>query len=102
MMIPDDADEHTGDALEQDPDSDSEAIILLSHRMAKAGEIKEDLNMAFDDELARHTRARDLQVTINQFMMLVFLIVVEYQAIRKKIFIYLGIYKIKEIKIYQD
>jgi len=89
MMIPDDADEHTGDALEQDPDSDSEAIILLSHRMAKAGEIKEDLNMAFDDELARHTRARDVQVTIERFMMLVFLIVVEYQAIRKKIFLYL-------------
>ena len=43
MMIPDDADEHTGDALEQDPDSDSEAKILLSHRMAKAGEVKEDL-----------------------------------------------------------
>ena len=58
MMIPDDADEHTGDALEQDPDSDSEAIILLSHRMSKAGEIKEDLNMAFDDELARHSCAR--------------------------------------------
>jgi hypothetical protein len=89
MIILDDADEHTGDALEQDPDSDSEAIILLSHRMAKAGEIKEDLNMAFDDELARHTRARDVQVTIEKFMMLVFLIVVEYQAIRKKIFIYL-------------
>jgi len=89
MMIPDDADEHTGDALEQDPDSDSEAIILLSHRMAKAGEIKGDLNMAFDDELARHTRARDVQVTIEKFMMLVFLIVVEYQAIRKKIFLYL-------------
>ena len=52
------------------PDSDSEAIILLSHRLAKAGEIKEDINMAFDDELARHTRARDLQVTIDQFMML--------------------------------
>jgi len=89
MMIPDDADEHTGDALEQNPYSDSEAIILLSHRMAKAGEIKEDLNMAFDDELARHTRARDVQVTIEKFMMLVFLIVVEYQAIRKKIFLYL-------------
>ena len=88
MMIPDDADEHTGDALEQVPDSDSEAIILLFHRMAEAGEIKEDLNMAYDDELARHTRARDLHVTINEFMMLVFLIVVEYQAIRKKIFIY--------------
>ena len=70
MMISDDADEHTDDALEQDPDSDSEAIILLSHRMAKNGEIKEDLNMALDDELARHTRARDLQVTIDQFMML--------------------------------
>ena len=73
MMIPDDADEHTGDALEQVPDSDSEAIILLSHRMAIPGEIKEDLNMAYDDELARHTRARDLHVTIDQFM-LVFLI----------------------------
>jgi hypothetical protein len=70
MMISDDADEHTEFALKQDSDSDSEAIILLSHRMAKAGEIKEDLNMAFDDELARHTRARDVQVTINQFMML--------------------------------
>ena len=71
-MIPDDADEHTGAASEQDPDSDSEAIILLSHRMAKASEVKEDfLNMDFDDEeLTRHTRARDVQVTINQFMML--------------------------------
>ena len=58
MMIPDDADEHTGNALEQDPDSDSEAIILLSHRMAKSSDVKEDLNMDFDDEeLARHTRA---------------------------------------------
>ena len=72
MMIPDDADEHTGAASEQDLDSDSEAIILLSHRMAKASEVKEDfLNMDFDDEeLTRHTRARDVQVTINQFMML--------------------------------
>ena len=73
-MISDDADEHTENALEQDTDSDSdsEAIILLSHRMAKASEVKEDfLNMAFDDEeLTRHTRARDVQVTINQFMML--------------------------------
>ena len=70
MMISDDADNHTDDALEQDSDSDSEAIILLSHRMAKAGEIKEDLNMALDDELARHTRSRDLQVTVDQLMML--------------------------------
>ncbi len=66
MMIPDDADEHTGAASEQDPDSDSEAIILLSNHMAKANEVKEDLNMDFDDEeLARHNRARDLQVTID-------------------------------------
>ena len=70
MMISDDADEHTGDALEQDSDSDSEAIILLSHRIAKAGKIQEDLNTALDDELARHTRARDLQVPVDQFMML--------------------------------
>ncbi len=57
--------------------------------------------MAFDDELARHTHARDVQVTIEKFMMLVFLIVVEYQAIRKKYF-YIFEYKIKEIKIYQE
>ncbi len=66
MMSSADADEHTEDALGQDPDSDSEAIILLSNHMAKAKEIKEDLNMDFDDEeLARHNRARDLQVTID-------------------------------------
>ncbi len=71
MMISDDADEHTEDALGQDPDSDSEAIILLSNHMAKTNEVKEDLSMDFDDkELARHNRARDLQVTIDQFMML--------------------------------
>ena len=69
-MISDDADEHTDAALEQDPDSESEAIILLSHRMATAQEMQEDLNTALDDELARHNRARDVQVTVDQFMML--------------------------------
>jgi len=69
-MISDDADELTETALEQDPDSESEAIILLSHRMATAKEIQEDLNTALDDELARHNRARDVQVTVDQFMML--------------------------------
>ncbi len=69
-MISDDADEHTDAAFEQDPDSESEAIILLSHRRATAKEIQEDLNTALDDELARHNRARDVQVTVDQFMML--------------------------------
>ena len=72
-MISDDDDEHTDDALEQDPDSDSEAIILLSQRLAKpipAGEIKEDLNDDFDEELVLHNQARDVHVTIDQFMML--------------------------------
>ena len=69
-MISDDADELTETALEQDPDSESEAIILLSRRMATAKEIQEDLNTALDDELARHNRARDVQVTVDQFMML--------------------------------
>ncbi len=69
-MISDDADELTDAALEQDPDSESEAIILLSHRMATAKEMQEDLNTALDDELARHNRARDVQVTVDQFMML--------------------------------
>jgi len=73
MMISDDADEHTGAASEQDPDSDSEATILLSQRMAKqnpSGERTEELNEGFDEELALHNQARDVHVTIDQFMML--------------------------------
>ena len=71
MMISDDADEHTERASVQDPDSDSEAIILLSNQMVKSTEVKEDLKMDFEDEeLALHNRARDVHVTIDQFMML--------------------------------
>ena len=70
-MISDDADEHTERASEQDPDSDSEAIILLSNQMVKSNEVKEDLKMDFEEEeLALHNRARDVHVTIDQFMML--------------------------------
>ena len=54
----------------QDPDSDSEAIILLSQRLAKPGEYKEELDDSGDEELALHNRARDVQVTIDQYMML--------------------------------
>ena len=73
--------------------------------MAKASEVKEDfffLNMDFDDdELTRHTRARDVQVTINQFMMLPQLIQRASRWIEIKILKNIKIRIINKIKIYK-